>query len=61
MNRTEWDYIRGCLSLTRQERLVVLVGVAVIALGAAVQHWRESHAVAAPVTQMSAVTNSVRK
>jgi hypothetical protein len=44
MDRTDWDYIKGAFSLTPKERAVVIVAAVVLAVGAAVKHWRESRA-----------------
>ena len=49
MSRPDWDYIRGCFSLTPNERVVVIAGAAVLGLGAAVKYWRESGAMPEPV------------
>ncbi len=49
MSRPDWDYIKGCFSLTQKERVVVIGAALVLALGAAVKYWRESHAQPQPV------------
>jgi F420-dependent methylenetetrahydromethanopterin dehydrogenase len=49
MSRPDWDYIKGCFSLTPKERVVVIAAAAVLALGAAVKYWRESRALPEPV------------
>ena len=49
MSRPDWDYIKGCFSLTPKERVVVVAAAAVLALGAAVKYWRESRVNAQPV------------
>ena len=61
MNRPQWDYIKGCFSLTPKERAVVLAAAAVLALGAAVKYWRESRAPSGPVTAPSAAAESLKK
>ena len=61
MNRPEWDYIKGCFSLTQKERVVVIAAIAVLALGAAVKYWRESHAPSGPVTVSGAAAQSLKK
>ena len=61
MNRPEWDYIKGCFSLTSKERVVVIAAAAVLALGAAVKYWRESHAPSGPVTVPGAAAQSLKK
>lgn len=61
MNRPEWDYIKGCFSLTPKERVVVLAAAAVLALGAAVKYWRECRAPSGPVTPAEATALSLRK
>lgn len=48
MERSDWENIKGCFSLTRQERVVVVAAVAVLAVGAAVKYWRASHAGVGP-------------
>ena len=55
MNRPDWDYIKGCFSLTPKERVVVIAAAAVLALGAAMEYWRESRAPACPVVAPEAV------
>jgi len=57
MSRPDWDYIKGCFSLTPKERVVVIAAAAVLALGAAVKYWRESRAMPEPV----AVAASLKK
>ncbi|MBI5394284.1 MAG: hypothetical protein HZA91_03210 [Verrucomicrobia bacterium] len=49
MDRTDWDYIKGAFSLTPKERAVVIVAAAVLAVGAAVKYWRDSHAQPEPL------------
>ena len=61
MNRPEWDYIKGCFSLTTRERVVVIAAIAVLALGAAVKYWRESRAPSGPVTVPGVAAQSLKK
>lgn len=61
MSRPDWDYIKGCFSLTSKERVVVIAAAAVLALGAAVKYWRESSAPAGPVAAREAVMQTLEK
>ncbi len=61
MSRPDWDYIKGCFSLTSKERGVVIAAAAVLALGAAVKYWRESRAPAGPAAAREAVMQSLEK
>ncbi|MBI5683539.1 MAG: hypothetical protein HZC54_00530 [Verrucomicrobia bacterium] len=61
MSRPDWDYIKGCFSLTPKERVVVIAAAAVLALGAAVKYWRESRAPVGPAAVPSAAATSLKK
>lgn len=61
MSRPEWDYIKGCFSLTPKERVVVIAAALVLALGAAVKYWRESRADPQPVAAESSSVQSQKK
>lgn len=61
MSRPDWDYIKGCFSLTSKERVVVIAAAAVLALGAAMKYWRESRAPSGPVVVPEAVAQSLKK
>ena len=61
MNRPEWEYIKGCFSLTMKERVVVMAAAGVLALGAAVKYWRESRVPSGPVVPPGAAAQYMRK
>ena len=61
MSRPDWDYIKGCFSLTAKERAVVMGAAAVLALGAAVKYWRESRVPSDPAAAREAAVASLKK
>lgn len=61
MSRPDWDYIKGCFSLTPKERVVVIAAAAVLALGAAMKYWRESRVPSGSGVVPEAVAQSLKK